>query len=168
MASWTLAAVLLAGSPLLANPSPASAISGGGLDYAELNLTGKDFSNGKYKSKVCQQAQNPKENCWYVSMLFVLGPGRGRRGKKRRILECCSRARKCGSPSRLWKRRDSLETVSVGVAAMLPSCAVLLRRLESDDKRQRGKLGKFHDLLHYHFRLEQAKLYASYRRKKAG
>lgn len=52
VASWTLAAVLLAGTPLLANPAPASAISGGGLDYAELNLTGKDFSNGKYKSKV--------------------------------------------------------------------------------------------------------------------
>lgn len=52
VASWTLAAVLLAGVPLLANPAPVSAISGGGLDYAELNLTGKDFSNGKYKSKV--------------------------------------------------------------------------------------------------------------------
>eukprot|EP00752_Nemacystus_decipiens_P007569 g6762.t1 len=51
VASWTLAAVLLAGAPLLANPSPAAAISGGGLDYAELNLTGRDFSNGKYKSK---------------------------------------------------------------------------------------------------------------------
>lgn len=51
VASWTLAAVLLAGVPLLAPSAPASAISGGGLDYAELNLTGKDFSNGKYKSK---------------------------------------------------------------------------------------------------------------------
>ncbi|CAM9825854.1 unnamed protein product [Pylaiella littoralis] len=51
VASWTLAAVLLAGVPMLGAPAPASAISGGGLDYAELNLTGKDFSNGKYKSK---------------------------------------------------------------------------------------------------------------------
>lgn len=52
VAGWALAAVLMAGVPLLVTPAPASAISGGGLDYAELNLTGKDFSNGKYKAKV--------------------------------------------------------------------------------------------------------------------
>ncbi|CAM9861927.1 unnamed protein product [Scytosiphon promiscuus] len=51
VAGWALAAVLMAGVPLLVTPAPASAISGGGLDYAELNLTGKDFSNGKYKAK---------------------------------------------------------------------------------------------------------------------
>ncbi|CAM9592221.1 unnamed protein product [Ectocarpus sp. 12 AP-2014] len=51
VASWTLAAVLMAAVPLLVNPSPVAAISGGGLDYAGLNLTGQDLSNGKYKSK---------------------------------------------------------------------------------------------------------------------
>ena len=30
---------------------PANAVSGGGLDYAGLDLTGQDFSNGNYKGK---------------------------------------------------------------------------------------------------------------------
>lgn len=51
VASWSLAAVLLFGAPL-ALPSHVAAISGGGLDYAGLNLTGQDFSKGKYKAKV--------------------------------------------------------------------------------------------------------------------
>lgn len=36
---------------LLAVPQVASAVSGGGLDYANLDITGQDFSNGNYKGK---------------------------------------------------------------------------------------------------------------------
>ncbi|CAM9430936.1 unnamed protein product [Choristocarpus tenellus] len=50
VASVGLALSLLVGSPNL-TPQKAVAISGGGLDYAGLNLTGKDFSKGQYKSK---------------------------------------------------------------------------------------------------------------------
>ncbi|CAM9206878.1 unnamed protein product [Discosporangium mesarthrocarpum] len=49
-ASLGLAAILLVGNPAL-KPPDAVAISGGGLDYSGQNLTGKDFSQGKYKSK---------------------------------------------------------------------------------------------------------------------
>ena len=35
----------------LAFPQMAAAVSGGGLDYANLDITGEDFSNGKYKGK---------------------------------------------------------------------------------------------------------------------
>lgn len=73
VASWTLAAVLLAGVPMLGAPAPASAISGGGLDYAELNLTGKDFSNGKYKSKVLCDAIHRQDRSTMIqkSILFL-------------------------------------------------------------------------------------------------
>ncbi|CAN0168643.1 unnamed protein product [Ascophyllum nodosum] len=50
-ANWSLAAVILMSSSFLCPPDPAVAISGGGLDYSGLNLTGRDFSKGKYKSK---------------------------------------------------------------------------------------------------------------------
>ncbi|CAM9616373.1 unnamed protein product [Sphacelaria rigidula] len=50
VATWTLAAVMFCATPLV-SPSNVAAISGGGLDYAGLNLTGQDFSKGKYKSK---------------------------------------------------------------------------------------------------------------------
>jgi len=47
LASTTAASILfLAGAP-----TPASAVSGGGLDYAGLDITGRDFSNGDYKGK---------------------------------------------------------------------------------------------------------------------
>lgn len=51
VATWTLAAVMFCATPLV-SPFNVAAISGGGLDYAGLNLTGQDFSKGKYKSKV--------------------------------------------------------------------------------------------------------------------
>ena len=35
----------------LAFPLVVGAVSGGGLDYANLDITGQDFSNGKYKGK---------------------------------------------------------------------------------------------------------------------
>lgn len=35
----------------LAIPQMAGAVSGGGLDYANLDITGQDFSNGNYKGK---------------------------------------------------------------------------------------------------------------------
>jgi hypothetical protein len=35
----------------LASASAAWAVSGGGVDYASLDLTGQDFSNGNYKGK---------------------------------------------------------------------------------------------------------------------
>ena len=34
-----------------ASAMPALAVSGGGLDYANLDITGQDFSNNKYKGK---------------------------------------------------------------------------------------------------------------------
>lgn len=35
----------------LAFPQIAAAVSGGGLDYANIDITGQDFSNGNYKGK---------------------------------------------------------------------------------------------------------------------
>jgi hypothetical protein len=35
----------------LAFPQIATAVSGGGLDYANMDITGEDFSNGQYKGK---------------------------------------------------------------------------------------------------------------------
>ncbi|CAM9730127.1 unnamed protein product [Chrysoparadoxa australica] len=50
-AAATLAGVLLSFAPLCTPPPTALAISGGGLDYAGLNLKEKDFSKGSYKGK---------------------------------------------------------------------------------------------------------------------
>ena len=36
---------------VLAIPVASLAVSGGGLDFANLDITGQDFSNGNYKSK---------------------------------------------------------------------------------------------------------------------
>jgi hypothetical protein len=47
LASTTVASILF----LVGAPTPASAVSGGGLDYAGLDITGRDFSNGDYKGK---------------------------------------------------------------------------------------------------------------------
>jgi hypothetical protein len=47
LASTTAASILF----LVGAPTPASAVSGGGLDYAGLDITGRDFSNGDYKGK---------------------------------------------------------------------------------------------------------------------
>lgn len=55
----------MAGVPLLVNPSPAAAISGGGLDYAGLNLTGQDLSKGKYKSKVRKELTSTMRNSFW-------------------------------------------------------------------------------------------------------
>ena len=47
---------LLVGS--LALPQIAAAVSGGGLDYANLDITGQDFSNQKYKGKDFTQVRS--------------------------------------------------------------------------------------------------------------
>mmetsp|Transcript_16780 Transcript_16780/g.40122 ORF Transcript_16780/g.40122 Transcript_16780/m.40122 type:complete len:229 (+) Transcript_16780:44-730(+) len=47
----SIASSLAAASILLGAASSAFAVSGGGLDYAGLDLSGQDFSNGNYKGK---------------------------------------------------------------------------------------------------------------------
>jgi hypothetical protein len=42
---------LLAGALSIALSAPAFAVSGGGLDYANLDISGQDFANGNYKGK---------------------------------------------------------------------------------------------------------------------
>lgn len=69
LATTTAASILfLAGAP-----TPASAVSGGGLDYAGLDITGRDFSNGDYKGKdftqvclhMCVSSANTfSSSCW--------------------------------------------------------------------------------------------------------
>lgn len=46
----------------LAAASAALAVSGGGTDYASLDLTGQDFSNGNYKGKDFTQV------CYFVKV----------------------------------------------------------------------------------------------------
>lgn len=45
---WVAQGMLLG---CLAVPQIASAVSGGGLDYANLDISNQDFSNGNYKGK---------------------------------------------------------------------------------------------------------------------
>lgn len=42
---------------LLCFAAPAGAVSGGGLDYANMDITGQDFSNGVYKGKDFTQGE---------------------------------------------------------------------------------------------------------------
>lgn len=49
---------------------PASAVSGGGLDYAGLDITGRDFSNGDYKGKDFTQVSACVFAC--ISQLNIL------------------------------------------------------------------------------------------------
>ena len=41
----------LAAASVALGPLACGAVSGGGMDYANLNLTGQDFANGNYKGK---------------------------------------------------------------------------------------------------------------------
>lgn len=41
----------LAAASIALGPLACGAVSGGGMDYANLNLTGQDFGNGNYKGK---------------------------------------------------------------------------------------------------------------------
>ena len=51
--------VVFASSPMMA----AMAVSGGGLDYAGLDLSGQDFSNGNYKGKDFTQGECLGRSC---------------------------------------------------------------------------------------------------------
>lgn len=62
----------------LSGPAPAGAVSGGGLDYANLDITGQDFSNeGKlYKGKdfsVCMNEFTSQYSgiSYLVSLIFI-------------------------------------------------------------------------------------------------
>ena len=52
--------VALAAAFILSSASAAWAVSGGGLDYAGIDITGQDFSNGNYKGKDFTQARSSK------------------------------------------------------------------------------------------------------------
>jgi hypothetical protein len=43
----------------VALPMAAMAVSGGGLDYANLDISGQDFSSGNYKGKDFTQGRSP-------------------------------------------------------------------------------------------------------------
>jgi hypothetical protein len=62
-----LSSVLLSAS-LVMIPLAAGAVSGGGLDYANLDITGQDFSRGNYKGKDFTQGTS---GVW----LLVVGSG---------------------------------------------------------------------------------------------
>lgn len=59
--SWTVAACLTLGSV-----SPVWAVSGGGLDFANLDITGQDFSGGNYRGKDFTQGM-----CTIASFLLI-------------------------------------------------------------------------------------------------
>eukprot|EP00804_Cyclotella_cryptica_P011670 CCRYP_019687-RB/>CCRYP_019687-RB protein AED:0.04 eAED:0.04 QI:48/1/1/1/1/1/2/651/125 len=52
--------IALASAFILTTASAAWAVSGGGLDYAGIDITGQDFSNGNYKGKDFTQARASK------------------------------------------------------------------------------------------------------------
>lgn len=52
--------IALAAAFILSSASAAWAVSGGGLDYAGIDITGQDFSNGNYKGKDFTQARSSK------------------------------------------------------------------------------------------------------------
>jgi hypothetical protein len=49
--SWWPTTTILAAALLVVVPQVGLAVSGGGLDYAGLDISGQDFSNGNYKGK---------------------------------------------------------------------------------------------------------------------
>ena len=53
----------------LAIPQIAVAVSGGGLDYANLDITGQDFSNGQYKGKDFTQVRESNHS-WALLLFY--------------------------------------------------------------------------------------------------
>jgi hypothetical protein len=56
----------------LAIPQAAGAVAGGGLDYANLVISGQDFSNGNYKGKDFTQVCGKSCQCFLLYRLLCL------------------------------------------------------------------------------------------------
>lgn len=57
---------------VMASSSPALAVSGGGLDFANLDISNQDFSNGNYKGKDFSQV-----SIFVISMYFRMRQKKG-------------------------------------------------------------------------------------------